>query len=311
MDTWPNGDKFAASHGFTPPVTLLVCTWSQRVQANGKIAGFCALIILCLRIGASYFLSILNPMSKYFSFVICLFSCLFLWLIVIQPTAYAHPADEMCAGNTGLDPALCRALAALDTEADTEMDLGRSNMDTALLYIKLGITHILPKGLDHILFVLALFLASVHWRPLLLQISVFTLAHTCTLAMASMGWISLPAGLIEPLIAISIAFVALENLYFKDMTKWRPLVVFGFGLFHGLGFASVLGDLGLPPDQFLTSLISFNVGVELGQLLVILGAWTLLHRLYRRTWYRGRIAMPLSFIIAATGLYWAIERIWF
>jgi hypothetical protein len=225
--------------------------------------------------------------------------------------ASAHPADEWCAADKSMDPALCRALAAADANEEVEVKVTRPALQTIGLYLKLGYIHILPRGTDHILFVLALFLASTRLRPLFIQISIFTIAHTLTLALAASGKISATPSLVEPLIAASIAFVALENLFFKDMTKWRPIVVFGFGLFHGLGFAGVLNDLGLPQDQFLISLVSFNVGVELGQISIVIAAWTLLHWFYQKSWFRHRIAMPISFGIAATGLFWAVQRAFF
>ena len=156
---------------------------------------------------------------------------------------------------------------------------------------------------------LALFFASTRLKPLLIQISVFTIAPTITLGLAAAGWVKAPVAIVEPLIAISIAFVAIENLVARDMTPWRPLVVFGFGLFHGLGFASVLIDLGLPEDQFLTALTGFNVGVELDQISVVLAAWWLFHRWFGKPWYRRRGVMPTSFMIAVTGLWWAVQRI--
>jgi hypothetical protein len=240
----------------------------------------------------------------------------------------AHPEDEFCTAGSGLDPALCAALAEADRPADlpgpdasrgmlsaeqrervrNSIHLDRPWWKTAGLYLRLGFEHILPGGLDHILFVLALFLASTRLRPLLIQVSVFTLAHTFTLGLAAAGWISAPAAIVEPLIAVSIAFVAVENLFAREMTPWRPLVVFGFGLFHGLGFASVLLDLGLPDEQFLTALVGFNVGVELGQLAVIGISWLLLHRAFSRPWYRRRLVLPSSAIIAVTGSWWAVQR---
>jgi hypothetical protein len=136
-------------------------------------------------------------------------------------------------------------------------------------YIPIGFDHILPKGLDHILFVLGLFFLSARMRPLLTQVSLFTLAHTITLALAALGYVRIPGSIVEPLIAASIVFVAVENIWAHGISKWRPVVVFGFGLLHGLGFASVLGEFGLPEGTFIPALIGFNVGVELGQLAVI------------------------------------------
>ncbi len=136
-------------------------------------------------------------------------------------------------------------------------------------YIPVGFDHIVPKGLDHILFVLGLFFLSTQLGPLLWQVSAFTVAHTITLALAALGYVSVPAAIVEPLIAASIVFVAVENIVLHGLSPWRPFIVFGFGLLHGLGFASVLGQFGLPPGAFVPALIGFNIGVELGQLFVI------------------------------------------
>ena len=180
--------------------------------------------------------------------------------------------------------------------------------DVIGLYLQLGYTHILPKGLDHILFVLALFFASTRLKPLIWQISAFTLAHTLTLALATLGLVSLPASIVEPIIALSIAFVAMENLVFKDMTRWRPALVFGFGLFHGLGFAGVLSELGLPPGQLVPSLLSFNLGVELGQLTIIVACWLALHRFRDAAWYPW-LVRAVSVAIAGVALWWTVERV--
>jgi hypothetical protein len=180
---------------------------------------------------------------------------------------------------------------------------------TAWRYLVLGFEHILPKGLDHILFVLALFFLNPRLRPLLWQVTAFTLAHSITLSLSVWGIFSLPAAIVEPLIALSIAFVAVENLLTTKLHPWRPLVVFGFGLLHGLGFASVLLDLGLPRADFLTAVFAFNVGVEAGQLAVIGLAWLAVGWLSGRAWFRARLAVPASLMIALTGLYWTVERI--
>jgi hypothetical protein len=159
------------------------------------------------------------------------------------------------------------------------IQLGGGDADTALgafaSYIPVGFEHIVPLGLDHILFVLGLFFLSTHLAPLLWQVSAFTLAHTVTLALGALGWVNVPGSIVEPLIAASIVFVAVENITSKGLSKWRPFVVFGFGLLHGLGFASVLGEFGLPENQFIPALIGFNVGVEMGQLFVIALAFVL------------------------------------
>jgi len=177
-------------------------------------------------------------------------------------------------------------------------------------YWILGFEHIVPKGLDHILFVLGLFLLSAHLRPLLLQVTAFTAAHTLTLALASLDVVTLPAAVVEPLIALSIVYVAVENVVTRELKPWRPALVFVFGLLHGLGFARVVGELGLPRGQLLSALLGFNVGVELGQLAVLATAFTVLGVFVRKPWYRPRIAIPLSLVIAAVGLFWVWQRVW-
>lgn len=175
-------------------------------------------------------------------------------------------------------------------------------------YLRLGYTHILPKGVDHILFVLGIFLLSPRVRPLLLQVTAFTVAHSITLALSVFGIIALPSRLVEPLIALSIAYVAIENVAMQKLKPWRLLLVFLFGLLHGLGFAGVLGELGLPRDQFVTALLMFNLGVEAGQLTVIAIAACATFAFAKREWYRRRIVIPVSLAIAAVGLYWTVVR---
>ena len=176
-------------------------------------------------------------------------------------------------------------------------------------YLALGYTHILPKGLDHILFVLGLFLLSMRLRPILVQVTAFTIAHSITLALTMYGIVSLPSRVVEPLIALSIAYVAIENLVTKQVKPWRLALVFAFGLLHGMGFAGVLNDLGLPRADFLTALLSFNFGVEAGQLSVIAFA-TLCVVWYRhRPWYHRRVVVPASLLIAVIGAYWTVTRV--
>ena len=181
---------------------------------------------------------------------------------------------------------------------------------TAGEYAGLGFTHILPKGLDHILFVIGLFLLGTRWRPLLLQVTLFTIAHSVTLGLSMLGIVSLPSSIVEPLIALSIAYVAVENLFTSELSPWRGALVFLFGLLHGLGFAGVLGELGVPRGQFAVALVSFNVGVELGQLAVItlamlaVGWW----RATRFEIYRRWVVVPVSLAIAIVGLYWTVVR---
>jgi hypothetical protein len=178
-------------------------------------------------------------------------------------------------------------------------------------YLMLGYQHILPEGTDHILFVLGLFLLSCRLKPLLWQVTAFTVAHSITLGLAMYGVIRLPSTVVEPLIAASIAFVAVENICTPELKPWRPAVVFCFGLVHGLGFSSVLLSLGLPRNDFVPALVAFNSGVELGQLTVIAGAFLIVGWWRRRPWYRRFIVIPASALIAATGVFWTVQRIWF
>ena len=136
-------------------------------------------------------------------------------------------------------------------------------------YIPVGVDHIVPKGLDHILFVLGLFFLSTRFHALLWQVTAFTAAHTITLALAALGYVTVPGSIVEPIIAASIVYVAVENIFSKGLNPWRPLIIFVFGLLHGLGFASVLGEYGLPESAFIPALLGFNLGVEIGQLAVI------------------------------------------
>ncbi len=177
-------------------------------------------------------------------------------------------------------------------------------------YVGLGYVHILPMGLDHILFVLGLYLLNTHLRPLLIQITAFTLAHSITLGLGLYGVVSVPPAIVEPLIAASIIYVAVENMVTSKLHVWRPVIVFLFGLLHGLGFASVLMEIGLPRSDFVSGLIAFNIGIELGQLSVIAIAFLLTGFWFRhKPWYRTRIVWPLSALIALFGAYWMIERL--
>ena len=200
---------------------------------------------------------------------------------------------------------------AHEEEITTDTTVQFTRIEIAVRYLVLGFEHILPKGLDHILFVLGLFLLSTNLKPLIWQITMFTIAHSITLALAIYGIVSLSPSIVEPLIALSIAFIAVENIFTTDLKPWRPVIVFGFGLLHGLGFAGVLTELGLPRSEFVTALISFNIGVELGQLSVIGIAFLVVGLFFRREWYRKRIVIPASVMIALTGIYWTVERVFF
>jgi len=184
---------------------------------------------------------------------------------------------------------------------------GRS---TVWRYLFLGFTHIVPKGLDHMLFVLGIYLLCGKTRTVLSQVSAFTVAHSITLGLSMYGVLSVPPRIVEPAIAISIAYVAIENIFLKQLRAWRIGLVFVFGLLHGMGFAGALKEVGLPRADFLTALLTFNVGVETGQLAVILAAFLTVGWWFgNRRWYRSRVVIPASAMIACTAVYWTIERL--
>jgi hypothetical protein len=180
--------------------------------------------------------------------------------------------------------------------------------DSFVTFFRQGFVHVLPMGLDHILFVLGLFLLSRQLRPLIYQVTCFTLAHTLTLGMATLGWVNAPAEVVEPIIALSIAVVALENIFHPRYTHWRLLIVFAFGLIHGLGFAGALSELDLPTSSLIVGLLGFNVGVEFGQLAVIALALMATFWIRDAPTYRRAIVVPGSILIAVMGLWWFIER---
>ncbi len=177
-------------------------------------------------------------------------------------------------------------------------------------YIVIGFLHIVPKGQDHILFILGIFLLTTRARPLLWQITMFTFAHTLTLGLSTSGIIELPARLVEPLIALSIAYIGIENVFLARLTSRRLMLVFAFGLIHGLGFASVLREFGMPKDDFFTALISFNIGVEFGQLAVVSAAFLTVGFWFSgKSWYRKVVIIPGSLVISAIGVFWTMDRL--
>ena len=192
-------------------------------------------------------------------------------------------------------------------------------------YIVVGFEHIVPLGVDHILFVLGLFFFALHLKPILFQVTSFTVAHTITLALASLGLVTIPASIVEPLIAASIVYVGVENIRGRGNVMARTGLVFIFGLLHGLGFASVLGEFGITASHFVAALLGFNIGVEFGQLAVIFGALVLILLAVRlamiaplgaeeqpvrdtQVMYRA-VSVVGSIGISVIGAWWTIERI--
>ncbi len=188
-------------------------------------------------------------------------------------------------------------------------DLDRSR-DGHWPLVWVGLTHIVPNGTDHILFVVGLCLLARSTRQLLAQITAFTVAHSVTLGFAAAGVVTLPAFVVEPLIALSIVYIALENLVAAPLSRWRLAVVFAFGLLHGLGFADALSSLLPSTGTLLLSLVAFNVGVELGQLVVVaatIAVFLLVSRTGADT--QRLIARPASLVIGGAGVLWTLERL--
>lgn len=186
-----------------------------------------------------------------------------------------------------------------------------TKINSFIKYLFLGIEHIIPKGLDHMLFIIGLFLFSNLIRPLLLQVSMFTIAHTITLVIASLSLINVNASIVEPLIALSIVYIGVENIFKKySNTKIRYYVIFLFGLLHGLGFALVLKDVGLDYSNLLINLVSFNIGVEIAQIFILFLLYLTIGLFFsKKKYYKLIFQIPLSLFISLIAIYWFVERI--
>jgi len=240
---------------------------------------------------------------------------LFNVLLLFSLTAYSHNPEEFIIAeieqgqlNFENEQIAAEYNAALKRLRIRRLD-AMSWQKKFSIFIKAGFEHIIPKGLDHILFVLGLFFSCLYFSSLLLQVTAFTIAHSITLLLAALSIVQIPGDIVEPLIALSIFWVAIENCVFKKPNKWRFLVVFSFGLLHGLGFAAVLSQYGLPKNNFVSLLLAFNIGVELGQLSVLIMAFILLRLIFKKKWQSEKIRIPASIIIGFVGLFWFIERI--
>ncbi|WNV76229.1 HupE/UreJ family protein [Geodermatophilus sp. DSM 44513] len=186
------------------------------------------------------------------------------------------------------------------------LTVGEDDVLAAGRFVVLGFSHILA-GLDHVLFVLALLLGARSVRKILMVVTAFTAAHSLTLVLASLGWLAVPAGIVEPAIALSIAGVAVQNIVQRE-PRHRVVVVFGFGLLHGLGFAGSLSFGDEAGWQLLTSVLAFNVGIEAGQAAIILACAPLLALIWRRSW-AWPVQSAASGLIALCGLVWFISRV--
>lgn len=179
-------------------------------------------------------------------------------------------------------------------------------------FIELGVKHILG-GIDHLLFLLAIVLLLTDFRRVAVLVTSFTIAHSITLISASYGLIIVSPKLVEPVIALSIAVMAIRNIWTLKFKKEMELkerwgIIFGFGLFHGLGFAGALAETGIPKEHFFAALISFNIGVELGQFIVLAVVIPYLI-LLRQHKLRTKILYAISSVIAIVSIFWFFERL--
>lgn len=199
------------------------------------------------------------------------------------------------------------SLASLDGQLSSPPTL-TDHRPTFWTWLREGFEHVIPKGLDHILFILGLFLLTPKLKPLLTQSIVFTIAHSITLGLTVAGKIPFNGNIIEPLIALSIAYVAIENLFLKELKPWRLGLIFALGLLHGMGFGSVMSELPVDPAALVIPVIGFNLGVEVAQVTILLIA------LGFTVWWNEKkeynyVRVAASLAIAAIGLYWTIERV--
>lgn len=174
-------------------------------------------------------------------------------------------------------------------------------------YLIVGCKHVLPLGLDHVLFIIALCLSVNQFKSAIILATLFTLAHSISLALGIFGYCSINPAVIETLIALSIFFLAIQNILNKENGRLKPLLVFCFGLIHGLGFAYALREYGLAKNEFIVSLAGFNIGVEIAQAFIIVSVFGLL--LLLKNWsYLTTIKKSVSFTIGLIALIWTFER---
>lgn len=187
-----------------------------------------------------------------------------------------------------------------------------SFFDNCIDFFKIGMEHIL-SGADHILFVLSIILVYVSIRRVLHLTLTFTIAHSITLLLAGSGLLVLSSRIVEPFIAFSIAYMAIVSVFFEKVRyiggeNGKVGSIFFFGLFHGLGFAGLLKEIQIPNDKFISSLFSFNVGIEIGQLIIIMCTLPFIYALRHKHWY-PRLIQIIAVIIAVLGIFWGISRI--
>lgn len=225
-----------------------------------------------------------------------------------HPNASASEIEQFIQGSA---PALAKKIKSKE---DVLRILNRktNNIDNAFDFIRLGINHIV-SGPDHVLFVLSLLLVFISLKEILKLTGTFTIAHSLTLILAGSGILTLSSHIVEPVIALSISYVALTSVFFRHKLffsnrRSKVAAVFFFGLFHGLGFAGLLKEIQVPQDRFLSSLLSFNIGIELGQIFIVAITLPFIYFFQKRSWYSTCIKIAAG-SIGAVGILWGVTRI--
>lgn len=216
--------------------------------------------------------------------------------------------QAVAAVDQTAEPLAAMTAMAISPSAAASVAEPQATVVGFLTFVEQGVVHIFG-GLDHVLFVIALLVALTDWRRLAWVLTAFTLAHSITLALGSFGLVVVSSALVEPIIAASIVYVAVENLV-QAKAHTRARVAFGFGLVHGLGFSSVLAEIGLPQQEFASSLLAFNLGVELGQLAIVAPIWPLWMWLRRRPKFFSSAYVALNVAVAVVAVVWVVERVW-
>jgi len=181
-----------------------------------------------------------------------------------------------------------------------------------LHYVHVGFVHVLPIGFDHVLFIITLFFLTTSLRGIIKQSLAFTFAHSITLFLGALNLVPIIPTIVEPFIAFTILYSAIINIIIKPVSyySYKIMLPFLFGLIHGLGFSSAMQAVGLPKIEFLFALFSFNIGVEIAQLVVLfLLYWLIYKPFHTNKYYSVGIVYPLNAIIAIIACYMFIERI--
>jgi hydrogenase/urease accessory protein HupE len=236
---------------------------------------------------------------------------------VLQEYITEHPdatSDQIKAFILSQTPEFAEKYKDQDKMIEIIRNRDAGLWDNMYDFAEIGVRHIL-SGLDHILFVLSLLLVFVSVREIFRLTITFTIAHSITLILAGTGMLVLSSKIVEPIIALSISFVAVASVFFGNR-KWigdmkaKIIMVFVFGLFHGLGFAGLLEEIHVPEEKFVSSLFAFNIGIEIGQLIIVAVALPLILLARKKSWY-PRVIQGIAIVIGALGIFWAIQRAFF